>query len=125
VAYGFRHHLVVLAERGLSATKARVTNGGARSRLWKQVTADVLGLPLEEIAQHPGSSLGAAFVAGKGAGLFQDWAEIDRFIRIQDVVMPNREAQQRYEALFGVYRGLYGALKDHFRALYRATGGEV
>ena len=43
IAYGFRHHLAVLAERGLTATRARVTNGGARSALWKQVTADVLG----------------------------------------------------------------------------------
>jgi xylulokinase len=125
VAYGFRHHLIVLAERGLTATRARVTNGGARSRLWKQVTADVLGLPLEEIAQHPGSSLGAAFVAGKGIGLFREWTEIDRFIRIKEVVTPNRETQQRYDALFAVYHGLYGALRDHFRALYEAIGGDA
>jgi len=122
IAYGFRHHLAVLADRGLVATRARVTNGGARSRLWKQVTADVLGLPLEEIAQHPGSSLGAAFVAGKGVGLFRAWEEIDRFIRITHVVEPDRQTAQHYAELFAIYRGLYGSLQGHFQALHRVTG---
>lgn len=119
IAYGFRHHLAVLGDRRLVTARARVTNGGARSRLWKQVTADVLGLPLEEIAQHPGSSLGAAFAAGKGVGLFRAWEEIERFIRIANVVEPDRRTAQRYAALFAIYCGLYGSLKDHFMALHR------
>ncbi|HYL80511.1 MAG TPA: FGGY-family carbohydrate kinase [Candidatus Acidoferrum sp.] len=122
IAYGFRHHLAVLSERGLTTTRARVTNGGAHSRLWKQVTADVLGLPLEEIARHPGSSLGAAFVAGKGVGLFQAWQDIERFIRIAEVVEPDPRLHDRYRELFTIYRGLYDSLKGHFVALHRAIG---
>jgi xylulokinase len=121
IAYGFRHHLAVLSERGLTATRGRVTNGGAHSRLWKQVTADVLGLPLEEIARHPGSSLGAAFVAGKGIGLFRAWQDIERFIQIAEVVEPDPSVHDRYEELFTIYRGLYDSLKHHFVALHRAT----
>lgn len=121
IAYGFRHHLAVLAERGLTATKARVTNGGARSALWKQITADVLNLPLEPVADHPGSSLGAAFVAGKGVGGFQDWGEIERFIRLDPTVEPDPTAHGRYEALFAVYRELYERNKDLFPRL--ANGG--
>lgn len=114
IAYGFRHHLAVLAERGLMAGKARVTNGGARSLLWKQVTADVLNLPLEQVADHPGSSLGAAFVAGKGVGLFGAWAEIERFIRIAAVIEPDANAHARYRQLFEIYRDLYTTLKPQF-----------
>jgi xylulokinase len=121
IAYGFRHHLAVLSERGLGAAQARVTNGGARSALWKQVTADVLGLPLEEIAGHPGSSLGAAFVAGKGVGLFKAWSDIERFVKLANVVAPDARAHERYGELFAIYRGLYASLKDHFPALHRAT----
>jgi xylulokinase len=122
IAYGFRHHLTVLRERGLRAARARVTNGGARSALWKQVTADVLGLPLEQIAHHPGSSLGAAFVAGKGVGLFREWGDIERFVRVQNVVEPDAVAHERYGALFEVYLALYASLKDRFVALHRAAG---
>ncbi len=123
IAYGFRHHLAVLEERGLTAAKARVTNGGARSRLWKQVTADVLSLPLEPVAQHPGSSLGAAFVAGKGVGLFREWGEIERFIRLAEPVEPDPRAHARYQELFAVYRELYERNKDLFPRL--ARGGQT
>ncbi len=123
IAYGFRHHLAVLEERGLTAAKARVTNGGARSRLWKQVTADVLSLPLEPVAQHPGSSLGAAFVAGKGVGLFREWGEIERFIRLAEPVEPDPRAHARYQELFAVYRELYERNKDLFPRL--ARGGQA
>jgi xylulokinase len=122
IAYGFRHHLSVLAERNLRANKARVTNGGARSALWKQVTADVLGIPLEEVAHHPGSSLGAAFVAGMGAGQFKNWGEIERFVEISAVVRPNPDAHQRYQQLFEIYRDLYETLKEKFPLLQRAVG---
>jgi xylulokinase len=125
IAYGFQHHLAVLAERSLRAEKARVTNGGARSALWKQITADVLGIPLEEVANHPGSSLGAAFVAGMGIGQFKEWAEIERFIRVSNMVNPNPEAHRRYQDLFQVYRGLYDSLKEKFPVLHRAVGGKA
>ena len=119
IAYGFRHHLAVLAERGLTASRARVTNGGARSRLWKQVTADVLGMPLERVARHPGSSLGAAFIAGKGVGVFKEWAEIERFIEISEVIEPDVGLSDLYDERFALYRELYERNQDLFP---RASG---
>ncbi len=119
IAYGFRHHLAVLAERGLTATRARVTNGGARSRLWKQVTADVLGIPLEPIAQHPGSSLGAAFVAGMGIGLFHAWDDIEHFIRVAEIIEPNFRHAALYDRYFAIYRSLYQRNQDLFPQLFQ------
>ena len=121
ISYGFKHHLDVLAEKGLHAGKARVTNGGARSDLWKQVTADVLGIPLEQIAHHPGSSLGAAFVAGMGCRVFTDWADIERFIDIAAVVEPDMTTHERYRQLFVIYHGLYESTKHHFPELHKAV----
>jgi len=117
ISFGFRHHLMVLAERGLKADKARVTNGGARSALWKQITANVLNLPLEEIAHHPGSSLGAAFIAGKGIGLFRQWGEIDRFVDVAATVEPEPSAHASYEAPFAVYQELYKRNRDLFEQI--------
>jgi xylulokinase len=119
IAYGFKHHLVVLAEHGHAAKRARVTNGGARSRLWRQIIADVLGVRLEEIAHHPGSSLGAAFIAGKGVGIFRDWHEIERFIRIEAVTEPEVENYALYEGLFKIYRQVYENLKTTYPELVR------
>jgi len=122
IAYGFYHHLVILQQHGPRPKRGRVTNGGASSHLWKQITADVLGIPLEQIAQHPGSSLGAAFVAGMGIGAFSDWDEIERFIYISTITEPNLSNHVQYQELFSIYRATYEALKDQYQKLGRLSG---
>lgn len=111
IAFGFRHHVDVFRERGLEPARVRVTNGGARSRLWKAVVADVLGYPLEAPRAAAGSALGAAFAAGMGTGLFSAWEEIERFVDIAEVVEPDPVATTRYDEVYGQYRALYPALR--------------
>ncbi len=120
ISYGFYHHLVVLAEHGMTPVKARCANGGARSKLWKQVTADVLGIRLEQVADHPGSSLGAAFCAGMGVGAFKQWDEVERYIKISTITQPNPENHIRYQKLFKLYREIYESLKDIYPRLAEA-----
>jgi xylulokinase len=109
IAFGFRHHLDVFAERGMVPRRARLTNGGARSGLWGQITADVLGLPLETVHVAGGSALGAAFVAGMGSGLLRSWQDIDRFVTVDQVIEPH--AHPVYEERYRTYRSLYPVLK--------------
>jgi xylulokinase len=117
IAFGFAHHVEVLREQGLEPRRVRVTNGGSRSRVWKRIVADVLGLPLESILQHPGSSLGAAFAAGMGVGVFEEWAEIERFVRVDERIEPNEENHLRYKEIYRIYRSLYPALEQQQHAL--------
>ena len=109
IAYGFRHHLDVFAELGLAPGRVRVTNGGASSRLWTQVTADVMGLPLETLRSHPGSALGVAFAAGIAVGAFGEWSEVDRFVEPGAVIEPRDYAA--YADGYARFRALYPALK--------------
>lgn len=109
IAFGFAHHVEVFAERGLPVGGVRVTNGGSRSRLWRQIVADVLGRPLASIVRHPGSGLGAAFAAGVGAGLL-DWPHIARFVTVDELIEPDPARHERYRELYAVYRDLYPAL---------------
>lgn len=117
ISYGFNHHLQILAEHNHNAKRTRVTNGGAHSLLWRQITADVIGLPLEEVSGHPGSSLGAAFIAGKGVGIFQSWEEIERFITIAGVTQPDMRNHEIYRNLFNVYLDTYLALQKIYPRL--------
>jgi xylulokinase len=110
IAFGFRHHVEVFVERGHPPRRIRVTNGGARSQVWPQVTADVLGLALERLAVTGGSALGAAFAAGMGVGAFSDWKEIERFVEVTDVVNPRDH--HAYDGPYRTYRALYPALKE-------------
>jgi len=108
ISFGFYHHLEVLQELGYEPGEhVMVTNGGAHSHLWRQITADVLGLRLQVIERHPGSSLGAMFVAGMGIGAFGEWAQIERFIHIEGIVDPNPAAHAVYRERYPLYRQLY------------------
>ena len=107
ISYGFLHHIEVIQSLGLQIERTRVTNGGSKSTLWPQITSDVLGVPLEHIADHPGSSLGAAFVAGMGVDLFHTWEEIERFLDITKITEPAEENTAFYKERYSLYRQLY------------------
>ena len=90
-AYGVRHHLEVLAEHGVRP-HARARHERRRLvALWKQIVADVTGLVLEPVVDHPGSALGAAYAAGMGTGAFAEWSDIGRFVALGEPILPRAE----------------------------------
>lgn len=126
VIYGFRHHLDVLAEQGLHPRRVFATNGGAKSRLWLQIASDILCLPLTSYKNHPGSSLGAAFMAGMAVNLYVDWQEIHKCLPESSRYIPNKTASEIYNVTYGVYRRLYESLKEEFDLIsnyYRENNG--
>lgn len=123
ISFGFYHHLQVLEALGFRPNPTvMVTNGGAHSLLWRQITADVLGLSLHSLAGHPGSSLGAMFIAGMGVGIFSGWGEIERFLRVDAETEPNLDHHARYQTLFPLYRQLYEANRPLFLESARQLG---
>lgn len=110
IGFGFNHHIEVFQELGFKFNRVRITNGGSKSRLWRQIIADITGLALESIIEHPGSSLGAAFIAGMGVGEFTSWSDINRFIKIEERIEPNPENTKRYQVLYNIYRSVYPKL---------------
>jgi len=111
VAYGFRHHVDVFAERGVTLGQARVTNGGSRSTLWKQILADVLGIPMYPVLRHPGACLGAALAAGVATGTVSGWEAIAPLVTLGEPIAPRPEHCERYDELYAVYRELEPTLR--------------
>ncbi len=121
VAFGFRHHLEVLRELGVTPRRVRLTGGGARSALWRQIVADVFGVPVERVDLQSGAAFGAAFAAGIGTGVIRDWADVRTHVRIADRTEPDVARHARYDELFDVYRSLYPALAHQLHALARSS----
>jgi xylulokinase len=117
VAFGFRHHMEVFEELGQSVRRVVASDGGAASRVWMQMAADVLGHPIELLAGHPGSCLGAAYVAGVAVGAFSGWDDIARYVRPAGVVAPNPANAGRYPRQYELYRELYDRLQPLYPRL--------
>jgi xylulokinase len=113
VAFGLRDSLDLLRALGVEVTRARVSGGGARSRLWLEICAAVLGLPLERTVVEEGSAFGAALLGGVAGGLFADVHEaVAATVRTHEVIEPDRAWQDAYAELRPRFRALYPALRD-------------
>ena len=112
VAYGLRDSLELLKELGFAASVGRVSGGGARSELWTEIVATVLGIPLERTAVDEGAAYGAALLAGVRAGRFADAHEaVAECVRVTARVEPNAAWSSVYDEGYERFRALYPAIR--------------
>ena len=81
------------------------------------LTADVLEQPIQRLLRHPGSCLGAAFVAGVGTGAIDDWSAIGRYVQPDRVFEPEPSRWPAYRDAYDVYRDLYRKLETLYPRL--------
>lgn len=119
VAFGLRDSFELIKQAGLGRIdQVRVSGGGARSDLWRQILADVLDSELVTVNTTEGAAYGAALLAGVGAGVWPDVdAACDAAIRITGHTAPNSAASARYDRVYAEYQRLYPALKGSFERL--------
>jgi xylulokinase len=109
VGYALRDARDSLAAAGTALTEADVIGGGARSTLWAQWLADILDLPLHQVAHSDlGCALGAARLARMAAGEGLDVARKPQRLRSFE---PRRAEVERHGARHAQWRSLYPALK--------------
>jgi xylulokinase len=114
-AYAIAHHIEVLNDMGHRTETYFATDGGARSTVWMQIVADVLQQPVQRLAGHPGSCLGAAWTAAMGIKAAHDWSAISRFISLADRLEPNPANAQIYNRAYAAFRELYPVVADFER----------
>ena len=104
---------------GLAADEIRVVGGGARSRLWLQMKADVTGRRVRVLANDEATALGAAMIAGVGAGMFSDLDEAVAALTQLDPATyePDPTTSVAYADAYGRYRGLFDAVEPQFTKL--------
>ncbi len=98
-----------------SAEKVYTSGGGASSKLWRQMQADVFNLPVYTMsAASEGGAYGAVMVAGVGAGIWKNLKEATSILRVETETLPDPANQAAYREAFERYSSLYPALKPIF-----------
>ncbi len=117
VAFSQRDSFTIFAELGVPVNKVRVTGGGARSTLWKQIQADVYGHAVETIAADEGGAYGAALLAGVGTGVWPSVDEAcDKYVRTAEVVNPISQNKAVMDKQYERYSRVYPALKAIYKS---------
>jgi xylulokinase len=123
VAFNLKMILDAFLEQGAAIHAMRLIGGAARSALWRQILADVYGLPiLRPALLAEATSLGAAIAGGVGVGLFPDFGVAHELVQVEQVERPDPAHSQRYTALYEVFQQTYVTLEPIFEQLAALAG---
>lgn len=118
VAYSLRDGLEIIREMGAAPSELVTCGGGGTSSLWRSILADLFSVPVQTITAKEGPALGAALLAGVGAGVYESvLGACSRVIHIQDCTQPQKENTDIYQSYYELYRKLYPAVKGLYGAL--------
>ena len=112
VAFEMRLNYEALAGSGIHFEKLHATGGGARSRVWMQVKADVLNLPITALKTSDAGTVGSAMLTGIATGLFADPADAaQRMVRAAETYEPRPYMHAKYMKVYERYKKLYQAVR--------------
>lgn len=115
VAYMLRRNLELLGNLGVPAQEIRALGGGARSPLWNQIKADVLGMPVVTVASQEVACLGAAILAGAAVGLHPSpQAAAEELVSIKERWQPDPANKPTYDRSYEKYVRLYDSVEGLF-----------
>jgi len=113
VAFSLRDTLTIFAEMNVPVETIRLGGGGARSKLWQQIQADIYGQSVELVEADEGAAYGAALLGGVGVGT---WSSVDEAcavaIRVRERIEPEPGARSLMDQGYQAYQLIYPALRQ-------------
>ncbi len=115
VTFALKDCVEVAKSNGVDVKSTRICGGGARSKLWRKIIANVLNIPVESPIIEEGPAYGAAMLAMVGSGEYKTVKEAaDALIRVSERILPDEKIAKRYSERYSKFVKLYPALKDYF-----------
>ena len=117
VAFAIRDSVEVARSLGITIDSSRICGGGAKSKLWKKIMANVLGAKLECPVSEQGPGMGGAMLAMVACGAYETVADaVDALVAVAEVVEPEAELTALYEKRYQQFKKIYPACKELFAA---------
>ncbi|MEM1552408.1 MAG: FGGY-family carbohydrate kinase [Candidatus Bathyarchaeia archaeon] len=106
LCYELRLNVDFINKIGFSCNSFTTVGGGAKSAVWNQIKADVLGLPIKLPLYLDSAPLGAAFLAGIGTGVFSSYTQIHNWIKIEREYIPSETNKKIYNMFYEQYKNI-------------------
>lgn len=119
VAFSHKTHInALLKSREAEPEKIRLAGGVVNSKIWTQIFADVINVPLEIVKQDELGAKGAAMAAGIGAGVYRDYEDAAaKCVRVFETVEPNPDTVEIYKKKYSNYKAVINALDGVWKLL--------
>lgn len=120
IAFNMRWALESLEKLYHRVEYIRAIGGGAKSRLWCQIFSDIIGRPVQQVADPQlANAKGVALLASLALGYIQNFSDIKNHIKVKEVFNPNPAHRELYDRLFREFKKLYGQNKKWYRRMNR------
>ena len=121
--YAMRDSLEIIQGLNVPIKEVRLSGGGARSKFWRQLQADIYGQKVVTINAQEGPAYGVALLAAAGTGAYKGVVEAcSATIRVVDRAMPTAKTRKAYDRLYPLYGQLYRSLKLDFASIAGLVG---
>ena len=98
-----------------------LNEGGAKSKLWRKIIADIFNVPNVLVKNRIGAPYGDCLLAGKAIGIFKDYSIAKQKTEYIDLIEPDPKLHEMYMDYFGFYKNLYKNVKQNYVDLYNIT----
>ena len=124
VTYSLRQVYELILKMGsVKVQEIRISGGGSRSPLWRQIQADIFQTPVKTVSgSGEGGAYGAALVAGVGCGIWKNLGEAAKNLKTETETMPNTALKGLYNELYDIYNSMYPSLTGAFNRLSANLG---
>ena len=118
VAFALRDCVEIAKESGVKIDATKICGGGGKSKIWRKIVANVLGIPVLRPQIEEGPAYGGAILAMVGCGEYNSVVEAtDMLIKTKDVTEPNTELVAKYDKKYSIFKKLYPALKEAYKEI--------
>ncbi len=118
VAFAIRDNLEIGKKLGIDIKSSTLCGGGAKSKLWRTILANVLNIELKLPACEEGPGYGAVILAMVGDGTYDNVLECGRrLVKIKETVLPQKELAALYENRYQKYKKIYPRVKELYKEL--------
>ena len=113
VTFALRDALEIARSFGVTITRVRLNGGGAKSKLWCEMVANIMNVKVDKINSEEGPGFGAAILAAVGCEKFNSVEEAaSKLIKVVSTIEPEEELVRKYEEKYQIFKTIYPALKS-------------
>jgi len=122
INYEMRLNLELLKEAGVIVREVRAIGGGAKSKFWLQLKANMFGIPVVSLHVSEAACFGAAIAAGKAVGKWKSMKEAaENLVKVKEVFEPDLKEAKLYNERFAIYRDLYPTLRNWLHQVHKIS----
>lgn len=116
VIYSQNDCVNIFKNMGVDINEMLVCGGGARSKIWREMIANIYNCKVETLKTDEGPALGVAILAGVGCGIYDSVeSACEKLIHKNSVILPEPDIVNQYSKYYNIYKTLYPVLKDSYK----------